>query len=74
MPDRAPARENCAVRSGVFSTVEKPLLDWAKIVVTAAAPVTIDPFARVAAYVPGRIDARPFSPPDLCLLNSVLTI
>ena len=76
MPGRTPAHRDCAASPVDFSKAARPADSLAKIfvpdLVPAATPV-VDRLAEVRHQAPGHgID--PYSPPDLCLLNSVLTI
>jgi hypothetical protein len=70
---KAPAHEECASPATGLPTVELKLttLSASLAVITVTASVLVRPAVRTAP--PG--DTRPpHSPPDLCLLNSVLTL
>ena len=76
MPVRTPAHKDCAASPVDFSKVAKPADSLAKILVPDLVPAptpVVDRLAEARHQAPGQgID--PYSPPDLCLLNSVLTI
>jgi hypothetical protein len=75
MPKRTPGHQECAA-SVDFSKVEKPSASLLNFLIPDFAPATgisVALVAHIADGAPGR-QADPYSPPDLCLLNSVLTI